>query len=100
VLGNGGGRREIYRGEGGFCPRRSHHPGLKGLLSLVVASPGTKGVFWRAGKFPAYGPLLVSGGSTTRDKRGPFSLLSAKSFSFSFVFSYFSFKIGFHLLIE
>ena len=32
------------------------------------------------GKFPARGPPLVPGGSTTQDKRGLFSLIPAKSY--------------------
>ena len=50
VLGEGGGRREIYWG---------------GLLSRVKPRPGTKGPF-------------VPGRGSTRDKRGPFSLIPAK----------------------
>ena len=60
-----------------FCPGSWLHPGQKVLLSRVVDSPGTKGVFGGPGKFPARGPPLVPGGSTTRDKRGPFSLVPA-----------------------
>ena len=62
-----------------------------GLLSRVKPRPGTKRAFcpgsWLhpgqkvflggPGKFPARGPPLVPGGSTTRDKRGPFSLVPA-----------------------
>ena len=47
-----------------FCPGWWLHPGQKGFLG----GPG---------KFPARGPLLVPGGSTTRDKMGPFSLVIA-----------------------
>ena len=39
--------------------------------------PGQKGFLGGPGKFPARGPPLVPGGSTTRDKRGPFSLVPA-----------------------
>jgi len=49
---------------GAFCPGSWVHPGQKGFLG----GPG---------KFPARGPPLVPGGSTTRDKRGPFSLVPA-----------------------
>ena len=52
---------------GAFCPGSWLHPGQKGFLG----GPG---------KFPARGPPLVPGGSTTRDKRGMFSLIPAKSF--------------------
>ena len=50
-----------------FCPGSWLHPGQKGFLGGL-------------GKFPARGPPLVPGGSTTRDKRGPFSLIPAKSY--------------------
>ena len=60
-----------------FCPGGSHDPGQNALLSRVVAPPETKGVFGRAA---ARGRPLVHGGSTTRDKRGPFSLIPAKSY--------------------
>ena len=42
------------------------------------------------------GPFVL-GEATTRDKRGPFSLVPALSYV---CFFYFSFKIGFHLLIQ
>ena len=92
-----------------FCPGWSHDLGQKAFLSRVVASPGTKApppfvrgeartrdkrafcpgwwlhpglkiILGGPGKFPACGPPLVPGGSTTRDKRGPFSLIPAKSY--------------------
>ena len=69
-----------------FCPGSWLHPGQKGFLG-------------RPGKFPARGPPLVPGGSTTRDKRGPFSPIPA-NLMLVFVSFYFSFKIGFHLLIQ
>ena len=47
-----------------FCPGWWLHPGQK----MILGGPG---------KFPARGPPLVLGGSTTRDKRGPFSLVPA-----------------------
>ena len=62
VLGEGRRRKEIYGGA--FCPGSWLHLGQKGFLG----GPG---------KFPARGPPLVPGGSTTRDKRGPFSLVPA-----------------------
>ena len=72
VLEEGGGRRDIYRGppfvrvepRPAFCPGLWLHPGQK----VFLGGPG---------KFPARGPPLVPGGSTTRDKRGPFSLVPA-----------------------
>ena len=50
-----------------FCPGSWLHPGQKVFLG------GPR-------KFPARGPPLVPGGSTTRDKRGSFSLISTKSY--------------------
>ena len=50
-----------------FCPGWWLHPGQK----VFLGGPG---------KFPARGPPLVPGGFTTGDKRGPFSLLLAKSY--------------------
>ena len=69
-----------------FCPGWWLHPGQKGLLG----GPG---------KFPARGPPLVPGRSTTRDKRGRFPSCPS-NVMFVFVSFYFSFKIGFHLLIQ
>ena len=69
-----------------FCPGWWLHPGQKGLLG----GPG---------KFPARGPPLVPGRSTTRDKRGRFPSFPP-NVMFVFVSFYFSFKIGFHLLIQ
>ena len=98
-----------------FCNGWSHDPGQKVLLSRVVDAPGTKGgafcpgswlhpgqkVFLGGpGKFPARGPPLVPGGYTTRDKRGPFSLVSRLILCLFLFLFYFSFKIGFHLLIQ
>ena len=90
-----------------FCPGWSHDPRQKAILSRVVASPGSKDppppfvpgetttrdkrtfcpgwwlhpgqkvILGGPGKFPARGPPLVTVGSTTRDKRGPFSLVPA-----------------------
>ena len=72
VWGKGeGGRKEIYGGA--FCPGWSHHPGQKVLLSRVDLPPGTKGA-----RFPLFPPNVM----------------------FVFVSFYFSFKIGFHLLIQ
>ena len=85
VLGEEEQDAHIYR-MGAFCPGWWLHPGQK----VFLGGPG---------KFPARGPPLVPGGSTTRDKRGPFSLIPAKSYV-CFYFFYFSFKIGFHLLIQ
>ena len=58
-----------------FCPRWSHDPGL---LSRVKPPPGTKGIFGRAGKIPSPRPTFSPG--CTRDKRGLFSLIPAKSY--------------------
>src|SRR6185503_10788958 len=69
-----------------FCPGWWLYPGQKGLLG----GPG---------KFPARGPPLVPGRSTTRDKRGRFPSFPP-NVMFVFVSFYFSFKIGFHLLIQ
>ena len=66
VLGEEEQGAHIYR-MGAFCPRSWLHPGQK----VFLGGPE---------KFPARGPPLVPGGSTTRDKRGPFSLISAKSY--------------------
>ena len=69
-----------------FCPGWWFHPGQKGLLG----GPG---------KFLSHGPPLVPGRSTTRDKRGRFPSFPP-NVMFVFVSFYFSFKIGFHLLIQ
>ena len=87
-----------------FCPGSWLHPGQKALLSRMkpppeTKHPGQKVFLGGPGKFPARGPPLVPSGSTTRDKRGTFSLIPAKSYV-CFCFFYFSFKIGFHLLIQ
>ena len=73
-----------------------------GILSRVEPRPGTgqKVFLGRPGKFTARGPPLVPGGSTTRDKRGPFSLVSCLILCLFLFLFYFSFKIGFHLLIQ
>ena len=63
VLGEEEQGAHIYR-MGAFCPGWWLHPGQK----VFLGGPG---------KFPARGPPLVPGGSTTRDKRGPFSLVPA-----------------------
>ena len=62
--------------------------------------PGQKVFFGRPQIPPAYGPPLLLGGSITRDKRGPVFIVPAKPSSLSFASFYFSFKIGYHLLIE
>ena len=69
-----------------FCPGSWLHPGQKGFLGGL-------------GKFPARGPPLVPCGSTTRDKRVRFPSFPP-NLMFVFVSFYFSFKIGFHLLIQ
>ena len=46
---------------GAFCPGGIHDPGQKDILSRVVASPGTKGVFGRAGKIPSPRPTFSPG---------------------------------------
>ena len=70
-----------------FCPGLWLHPGQKGGAFCPGSwlHPGQKMFLGGPGKFPARGPPLVPGGSTTRDKRGPFSLISAKSY-FCFCF--------------
>jgi len=62
--------------------------------------PGQKVFFGGPQIPPACGPPLLLGGSITRDKRGPVFVIPAKCSSLSFVSFYFSFKIGYHLLIE
>ena len=74
------------RGKWAFCPGSWLHPGQK----VFLGGPE---------KFPARVPSLVLGGSTTRDKRAPFPSFPP-NFIFVFVSFYFSFKIGFHLLIQ
>ena len=69
-----------------FCPGSWLHPGQK----VFLGGPE---------KFPARGPPLVPGRSTTRDKRGRFPSFPP-NVMFVFVSFYFSFKIGFHLLIQ
>ena len=56
---------------GAFCPGLSHHAGQKGLLSRVVDSPGTKGVFWRAGKIPSPRPTFSPGWIYHPGQKGP-----------------------------
>ena len=90
--------REIYR-VGAFCPVWSHHPGQKGLLSRVVASPGTKDDFGQAGKIHSPRPTFSPGWIYHPGQKGPvFS--HSRQIMFVFVSFYFSFKIGFHLLIQ
>ena len=112
-----------------FCPGWSHDPGQKALLSRVVVSLGTKGggafcpgswfhpgqrggfcpgwihdpgqkVFLGGpGKFPDRGPPLVPGGLPPRTKGARFPSFPP-NLMFVFISFYFSFKIGFHLLIQ
>ena len=63
-----------------FCPGWSHDPGQKPCCLRSWLHPVQKVFLGGPGKFPARGPPLVPGGSTTRDKRGPFSLIPTKSF--------------------
>ena len=56
---------------GAFCPGWSHHPGQNPLLSRVVDSPGTKGVFWRAGKIPSPRPTFSPGWIYHPGQKGP-----------------------------
>ena len=76
--GTDGGREEGRRREearkymgGAFCPGWNHHPGQKDLLSRVVASPGTKGVFGRAGKIPSPRPTFSPGWIYHPGQKGP-----------------------------
>ena len=85
---------------GAFCPRWSHHPGQNDLLSRVVASPGTKGVFRRAGKIPSPRPTFSPGWIYHLGQKGPVFPRFPPNLMFVFVSFYFSFKIGFHLLIQ
>ena len=61
--------------------------------------PGQKVFFGGPGKFPARGPPLVPGGSTPGTKGARFPSFPP-NLMFVFVSFYFSFKIGFHLLIQ
>ena len=79
VLGEEEQGAHIYR-MGAFCPRWSHHPGQKALLSRVMAPPGTKGVFGRAGKIPSPRPTFSPGWIYHPGQKGPFSLIPAKSY--------------------
>ena len=71
-----------------------------GLLSRVVASPGTKGVFGRAGKIPSLRPTFSSGWIYHPGQKGLVFPRSRQIFYLFFGSFYFSFKIGFHLLIQ
>ena len=62
----------------------------------MVASPGTKGDFGRAGKIPGPRPTF-SHPPGTKGARFP---SFPPNLMFIFVYFYFSFKIGFHLLIQ
>ena len=63
-------KKEVIWG-GAFCPGWSHHPGQNPLLSRVVDSPGTKGVFWRAGKIPSPRPTFSPGWIYHPGQKGP-----------------------------
>ena len=76
------------------------HPGQKVLLSRVVDSPGTKGVFGRAGKIPSPRPTFSPGWIYHPGQKGPVFPRFPPNLMFIFVSFYFSFKIGFHLLIQ
>ena len=65
----GRGRRRVIRQ--GFCPGWSHDSGQKGLLSRVVAPPGIKGVFGRAGKIPSPRPTFSPGWIYHPGQKGP-----------------------------
>src|SRR6185503_14504035 len=80
-----------------FCPVCWLHP--VSFYPRWWLHPGQKGLLGGPGKFPARGPPLVPGRSTTRDKRGRFPSFPP-NVMFVFVSFYFSFKIGFHLLIQ
>jgi len=84
-LGEGRRRKEIYGG---------------GLLSRVVSSPGTKGVFGRAGKIPSPRPTFSPGCIYHPGQKGPVFPRFPPNLMFVFISFYFSFKIGFHLLIQ
>jgi len=70
-LGEGRRREEGNIWWGAFCPGWSHHPGQKDILSRVVASPGTKGVFGRAGKIPSPRPTFSPGWIYHPGQKGP-----------------------------
>ena len=67
----GRGRKKGDIGVGAFCPGWSHDPGQKALLSRVVASPGTKGIFGRAGKIPSLRPTFSPGWIYHPGQKGP-----------------------------
>ena len=94
------GRKKGDIGVGAFWPGWSHHPGQKGLLSWVVAPPGTKGVFGRAGKIPSPRPTFSPGWIYNPGQNWPVFPRFPPNLMFVFVSFYFSFKIGFHLLIQ
>ena len=54
-----------------LCPGCSHDPGQKAHLSRVVAPPGTKGVFGRAGKIPSPRPTFSPGWIYHPGQKGP-----------------------------
>ena len=84
-LGEGRRRKEIYGGD---------------LLSRVVAPPGTKGVFGRAGKIPSPRPTFSPGWIYHPGQKGPVFPHSRQILCLFLFLFYFSFKIGFHLLIQ
>ena len=85
VLGEEEQGAHIYR-MGTFCPGSWLHLGQK----VFLGEPG---------KFPARGPPLVPSGSTTGTKGARFPSFPP-NLMFVFVSFYFSFKIGFNLLIQ
>ena len=103
-------KAHTYIGWGPFVPGRGFTRDKRGgLLSRVQPPPGTKGPFVPGrgstrdkrcflggpGKFPARGPPLVPGG-----QKGPVFPHSRQILCLFLFLFYFSFKIGFHLLIQ
>ena len=65
-----------------------------------MAPPGTKGVFGWAGKIPSPRPTFSPRWIYHPGQKGPVFPRFPPNLMFVFVSFYFSFKIGFHLLIQ
>ena len=71
-----------------------------GLLSRVKAPPGIKDVFGRVGKIPSTRPTFSPGWIYHPGQKGPVFPYSRQILCLFLFLFYFSFKIGFHLLIQ
>ena len=72
----------------------------EGLLSRVEPRPGTKGIFGRAGKIPRPLPIFNPGWIYHPGQKEPVFPHSRQILCLFLFLFYFSFEIGFHLLIQ